>query len=230
MILRALTDIGIRRKDNQDNFWCARLNIDDSEAGVICLCDGMGGLRDGAVASRLTVEAVRDYFKTSIDFHGLRDVLSQANKTIREMGKERGMLGTTCTVLFCMGGKYQILHIGDSRCYIRKTDERVVKRLTDDHTVIEKYKKEGKILSEELIKKYRNTLTRCIGVVDDMVMDYCSGDYAEGDLFLVCSDGFWHYLDDESFFNGDLNHLDEMVSSFIESGETDNISVSVLEV
>lgn len=229
MKLRTLTDIGAKRVDNQDNYWSAILDVDSKEIGVLCLCDGMGGLKDGALASKIVVEAVREYFTHSVDFKGLEDVLKEANILVNsKKTDEDGCLGTTCTVLKCYEGIYEILHIGDSRCYHKKGNE--VIQLTEDHTVIEKYRKMGKELPDNLVKKYRNTLTRCMGVKEDLVLDYYSGFYSSGDLFLVCSDGFWHSLNEESFLNGALEDLSSMVSNCISNGETDNITVGILEV
>lgn len=230
MRLSSLTDIGVKRKDNQDNYWSARLEVDGELCGVVCLCDGMGGLDDGAFASRSVVEAVREYFRSSIDFKGLVDVIKGVNDTLYSRSKELGVsLGTTCTVLMCYRGSYYVLHIGDSRCYRACSLEGVVSILTSDHTVLEKYRSAGRELPPKLVRKYRNTLTRCVGVSPSIDLDYYSGEYAEGDLFIVCSDGFWHYLEDSSFFNGDFEDLEGLVRKYISMGETDNITVGVLE-
>ncbi len=230
MRLSSLTDIGVKRKDNQDNYWSARLDIDGKEAGVICLCDGMGGLDNGGLASRVIVEAVKDFFSESTDFLNLRSVIKNANSSLYNKSvSERISLGTTCTIVFCFEGVYQIFHIGDSRCYRKSIKDNKVYLLSKDHTVVERYKDEGKVLPERLSKKYKNTLTRCIGVSNNIYLDYSTGTYDEGDLFLVCSDGFWHYLDNNSFFNNDFSNLQELIKRYIVKGETDNITVGILE-
>ena len=230
MRLSSLTDIGVKRKDNQDNYWSARLDIDGKEAGVICLCDGMGGLDNGGLASRVIVEAVRNFFSESTDFLNLRSVIKNANSSLYNKSvSERISLGTTCTIVFCFEGVYQIFHIGDSRCYRKSIKDNKVYLLSKDHTVVERYKDEGKVLPERLAKKYKNTLTRCIGVSNNIDLDYSTGTYDEGDLFLVCSDGFWHYLDNNSFFNNDFSNLQELIKRYIVKGETDNITVGILE-
>ena len=230
MKLSSLTDIGIRRKDNQDNYWSARIDINGKEAGVVCLCDGMGGLDNGGLASRVVVESVKEFFKQSTDFIDLKSVIKKVNTSLYEKSvSEKISLGTTCTIVFCMDGTYHILHIGDSRCYRRSLKDEKVYLLSKDHTVLERFKDEGKVLPERLAKKYKNTLTRCIGVSSNIDLDYSTGTYDEGDLFLVCSDGFWHYLEDKSFFNSDFSNLQELIKSYIAKGETDNITVGILE-
>lgn len=230
MKLSSLTDIGIKRKDNQDNYWSARLSINGKEVGVICLCDGMGGLDNGGLASRVVVEAVREFFTRSTDLEELKKVVKEANSYLYNKSiMERISLGTTCTILYCCEGSYHILHIGDSRCYRKSINDGNVKVLTSDHTVLAKYKQAGKTLPPHLVKKYKNTLTRCIGVASSIELDYYTGDYVEGDLFLVCSDGFWHFLDFSSFYNSDFSDLKKLINTFIGKGETDNITVGILE-
>lgn len=229
MKLISLTDIGVKRRENQDNYWSALLSVDGEEAGVICMCDGMGGLNSGGLASKMVASAVRDYLKTSIDFYGLKDVIEQANKSIYELsnGDKSAVMGTTCTVLLCYQGKYRILHVGDSRCYLLSNHE--FNALTVDHSAIKQY---GitKEKSELLYKRYKNSLTRCIGVKPEVTLDYYEGNYSEGDSFLVCSDGLWHYLEDYDYFEEDLFDLKGLVQKCMDSGETDNITVGVLTV
>ncbi|MGV3076452.1 PP2C family protein-serine/threonine phosphatase [Clostridium baratii] len=230
MKLSSLTDIGIKRKDNQDNYWSARLSVNEKEVGVVCLCDGMGGLDNGGLASRVVVEAVKEFFTRSVDLDELVKVVKNANSLLYNKSvMERISLGTTCTILYCCDGAYHILHIGDSRCYKKSTEDDKVHILTSDHTVLAKYSKAGKTLPPHLVKKYKNTLTRCIGVASSIDLDYYTGTYSEGDLFLVCSDGFWHFLDYGSFYNSDFSDLQELINSFIVKGETDNITVGILE-
>lgn len=228
MNIDSLTDIGIKRKENQDNYWSALLTVDGEEAGVICLCDGMGGMNNGGLASRIVVEAVRDYFKTDIDFTGLREVIQQANTTIYEIGSdEQSPMGTTCTILFCYKSKYQILHVGDTRCYLLKKDS--FNSLTTDHSALKKYNITKKD-NEKLYNKYKNKLIRCVGAKPQVVLDYLEGEYTEGDTFFVCSDGLWHYLDDYDYYAEELFDLPGLIKKCIGSGETDNITAGILEI
>lgn len=228
MKLTSLTDIGVKRKDNQDNYWASRLNVNGKEVGIICLCDGMGGLSNGALTSKTVVEGVRRFLLSSNDFKELDKVIKATNIYIHDKLSKDGQSGTTCTVLYCSEGKYKILHVGDSRCYHKSNGS--VSVLTEDHTVIERYRKQGRVLSDKMVKKYKNILTRCVGASDNVILDYTEGTYNKGDIFLVCSDGFWHYLEEESFFNGDISNLRSMIDKCISKGETDNITVGVLEV
>lgn len=230
MNLQSISDIGVRRKDNQDNYWGALATVDGSECGIACVCDGMGGLNNGGLASKIVVDAVRDGFKSGVPFKELEVVLQHANSIIYEKSNygETGKMGTTCTIVEAIDGRYRLLHIGDSRCY------RLSKRggfdvLTVDHSALRMYD-----LSPEkdynMWKKYKNSLTRCIGVKPRIKVDYREGSYNKGDKFLVCSDGMWHLFEKSCFHLEDLNDLRLLVNKAIREGETDNITCCIISL
>ena len=227
MNLQSISDIGVRRKDNQDNYWGALATVDGSECGIACVCDGMGGLNNGGLASKIVVDAVRDGFKSGVPFKELEGVLQHANSIIYEKSSY-GETGTTCTIVEAIDGRYRLLHIGDSRCY------RLSKRggfdvLTVDHSALRMYD-----LSPEkdynMWKKYKNSLTRCIGVKPRIKVDYREGSYNKGDKFLVCSDGMWHLFEKACFHLEDLNDLRLLVNKAIREGETDNITCCIISL
>ena len=228
MNLQAVSDIGVKRKDNQDNYWAAISKVDGSDCGVICVCDGMGGLNDGGLASSIVVKAIKEGYKSGVPFKELEGVLQNANSIIYEKSSNGKKMGTTCTIVEAIEGKYRILHIGDSRCY------RISKRggfdvLTSDHSALKVYE-----LSPEkdysMWKKYKNSLTRCIGVKPRIKMDYREGSYNRGDRFLVCSDGMWHLFEKNCFRLEDLDDVKTLVSKAIREGETDNITCCIITV
>lgn len=229
MKLKSLTDIGIKRKENQDNYWSALLSVDGSEAGVVCICDGMGGLDDGGLASRIVVQDVRDFFKSSIDMNSLMSVLEKSNSIIYNLSStQEKHMGTTCTVLLCYKNTYKILHVGDTRCYKLSSDGSI-KVLTKDHSALAKYGITKKS-DPQGYKKFKNLLTMCIGFKDSLTIDYYEGTYSQGDTFMLCSDGLWHYFDDYDISLSKLEDLKDIISKCIDNGETDNITVSMLTV
>ncbi len=162
MRIDSITDIGVKREDNQDNYWSARLMVEDEEVGIICLCDGMGGLSKGGLASKIAISSIRDYCLSSIDNLGIVNTIKTANRKILELSNEDGTkMGTTCTLLLCKNGRYTISHVGDSRCYLIKSNSDIAIPLTKDHSAIVKYgiKKDK---NPELYRKYKNSLTRCL--------------------------------------------------------------------
>lgn len=231
MRIFSLTDVGKKRKENQDNYWVARLDNNGSEVGVMCLCDGMGGLSNGEQASHIIVEAVREFFKTNTDIKGLSSVISAKNKEIYDLGNSSSNpspMGTTCTVAIIKEGKCRILHVGDSRLY-KWSKLGGTKLLTTDHSALKKYN----ITAEnnpELYKKYKNMLTRCIGISPEVSVDFYTESCKKGDRFLVCSDGFWHFFNDYELGTPRIEDLRGLVDECMDNGETDNITVAVLEV
>lgn len=229
MKIDSLTDIGVKRSDNQDNFWSSLLEVDGEEAGVICLCDGMGGLNDGGLASRMVIESVRDGILSGARFEDLEGYIKQVNTSIYRKGlREGGRMGTTCTLLRCYKGIYEIWHVGDSRCYLLNGNGDF-EALTKDHSAV----KEKNITEEEnpaLYKKYKNALTRCIGVKPEVVLDYYKGTYKEGDIFFVCSDGIWHSLESLNATKEMMTDLPNLVRNCISKGETDNLTACSLLV
>lgn len=224
MHIQSLTDIGSTRKENQDNYWSATLNIDGIETGFVCMCDGMGGLDNGGLASKIIVESVRDSVLKGIALYDLRDIIYQSNSVVYNLSSSGSKMGSTCTILCCRDGKYIIHHVGDSRCYRVQHDS--ITQLSRDHSVISEYG----ITKEEnldLYNRYKNKLTRCIGVKEDVTIDVIKGNYEDGDIFLLCSDGFWHYFESSDYMLN-LNNLEECIKECINYGETDNISVSLL--
>ena len=229
MRINSLTDRGVRRKDNQDNFWSAILRVDGVEAGIVCLCDGMGGLHNGGLASKMVVEAIREYILSKFTFEGIEEVVQKTNSEIYAMseGSRERLMGTTCTVLLCYGGMYKIYHIGDSRAYLIRNG--VSQLLTTDHSAIHMYGIDKRD-NPDLWNKYKNKLTRCIGVKNEIVLDYLEGQYIEGDNFFLCSDGCWHYFSEVPLTAESVKDLGVLFRNCISSGETDNITAGVLSI
>lgn len=225
MRIKSITNI-CNRPENQDNYWCAILKVNSLRLGVVCVCDGMGGLENGGKASTLLVSRVREHFLLNGTIEGIEDVVDEANVEIKSMSETRS--GTTCTVLMCADGNYYIYNVGDTRCYIWSREG--VTQLTTDHTVIQKYKNEGREITPEIEKRYKNVLTSCVGVMDSVKYDIFTGSYTDKDRFLVCSDGFWHTLGDNDFLSGEILDLDNMVNRCIDLGESDNITACILDM
>ena len=116
MKISGVTNI-VKRKENQDNFWVARLNSTeegkpDKEIGVACVCDGMGGLNNGEWASYTVVKMVREHILNTGNITGIGEILQKANDIIIAEGKKTGgRSGTTCTVIVCSDGRYTVHNI-----------------------------------------------------------------------------------------------------------------------
>ena len=225
-----------RRKNNQDSYWASVINLkdnatgDSADAGIVCVCDGMGGLDNGKLASEIVVSNIMDYMKKGGSIDGIVSILERSNKEIQD--KVEGKSGTTCVLCIACNGYYTVFNVGDSRCY--KWNSRVnnsqILRITNDHTVLEEFRREGKIINNATRRKYKNVLTRCVGVPDKINCDIFSGSYNMGDVFLVCSDGFWHTLSQDDFKTGNIFNLQKIASRAMDMGEQDNITACILRV
>lgn len=224
MKIQGFTDIGVRYKNNQDTYLVMRLNVDGVESCLLLLCDGMGGLEDGSFASQSVVKAIRDLCESAnLSKESVLEAINSVNTMLLEKYSSIGkQCGTTCSLLLLSEGSYWGYHIGDSRLYhFRGSNYKI---LTEDHTALNLKRKRGEVITPEIERRYRSTLSRCIGVVKSPRVDYVEGNYSVGDIFVACSDGFWHYWDMS------LENLEDTIEMVKSKGERDNISVVSVEV
>src|SRR5438128_9617424 len=127
-----LTDVGRRRKLNEDNF------VVDAEACLFAVCDGMGGHNAGEVASKMAIETLESFIQKShrekeitwpygldvnLSFEGnrLKTAIKLANKRVYKAADNRedytGM-GTTVVAALASGKVVSIGSAGDSRGYL----------------------------------------------------------------------------------------------------------------
>ncbi len=206
----AATDVGRKRKHNEDSF------LVDPDLGLYLVADGMGGHAAGEVASARCVEVVREHLSahrsTLDDFsheasaEGREEVqklvahaIQRACREIFELAErepeKRGM-GTTCVALIARGRKAVVAHVGDSRAYLLRSGR--VHQLTEDHSLVEEHVKRGLMTREQAEKSdIRNVITRAVGLQPSVEVDTLLTDVMPGDLFLLCSDGLHGYLKDD---------------------------------
>lgn len=227
MKLNTLTDKGMSRSENQDNYWSAIANVNNAECCIACICDGMGGLNNGKEASRVVSQRVRDYSVSNFDFSGLSDVIREANKWLYSLGgnSKETMMGTTCSILYAGEGVYKILHVGDSRVYKLHNGEPT--QITEDHSAVVALKID-RVKEPDKWLKYRSKLTRCVGARESVNMSYYEGTYSEGDVFVLCSDGVWHLFDSEPLSAESIADLNSLFDRCMSRGETDNLTAIAL--
>ena len=171
------SDKGRVRKNNQDSYGFF------PDLGLFMVADGLGGHQGGEVASRMTVDVVHDVLAAThddddmtpmTDPHGLVSLgarrllraLDDANASVWEAGRdpERHGMGTTVVALL-FDRDYDVLavcHVGDSRVFRMRADE--VVQLTEDHTVVQQWVREGRIGPEEAARSpHRHMITQAVG-------------------------------------------------------------------
>jgi len=146
-IISASTDIGIAKDTNQDSLSMKVINTSIGRMSFAVLCDGMGGLSKGELASKEVIMAFSDWFDNvlidDINNSGLdeerlvgqwNDIIQTQNQRLGEYGEKNNlMLGTTVSAILLYNEDYYIVHVGDSRVYCM-TDK--VVQLTKDQTFI----------------------------------------------------------------------------------------------
>ena len=188
----AATNVGAQRQLNQDSYATA--------PGVAVVADGMGGHRGGEVASSIAVDEVIAQFDEPV-LDRLVSSVEQANKRILDQAAAtpdlHGM-GTTVVALgfIEIGGRTALgaINVGDSRMY--RLTGNVLEQLTEDHSLVEALKREGRITAAEAeVHPQRNIVTRALGVTDLVEVDTFHFIPKIGDRYLLCSDGLFNEVD-----------------------------------
>jgi len=237
----AKSDIGKARETNQDSFFASTEN---DEIKLFLLADGMGGYKGGEIASSVAVYSAQNYIcnnfketpKERADILKLiSDSIEYANLMVYERSKEEPELkdmGTTLDVCLVYGNKVYIGHVGDSRVYrIRKN---IIRKLTSDHSYVQKLVKDGKISKEEAdTHPKKNMLLKAIGcnsLVEPDVM--CKG-FLKDDILLMCSDGLTNMLKDDQIYKVLLENSENPVAALINAanreGGIDNITTIIID-
>jgi len=230
-----LTDIGKKRKNNEDDFYM------DKETGLFIVSDGMGGAQAGEVASRMVVDYLPFYIISVVNPSPpeviLKDSIIAVSDYIRHYTEARYALnGAGATVVACLmaDGKATIGHMGDSRVYLLRGND--FKQITLDHSVVFDLVKAGVLTLKEAKKDpLRNHITRCMGMDDTPSVDITSIELMEGDRFLLCSDGLTGMLSDEIIGEIILRErdLDRACKKLIDlansAGGADNITAVIVQ-
>ena len=239
MIISALTDIGNHRESNQDTYDCGIFETGDS---WVVVCDGMGGVSGGQIASELCVEkvssAIKRGYRENLSVKAAQNLLLSAiaasNSIVHNKAQEEPQyhgMGTTIVAAIIIKNIVVIAHVGDSRAYI--LSDKTVKQITKDHSLVQLMIDNGKITADEA-KNHpdKNIITRAVGVVNfvDVEFDVC--DVNSGEKLLVCTDGLSGSVSDEEMINIINEYSDssaeKLVEKALENGSRDNITVVVM--
>ena len=245
IVYEALSDIGRKRKGNEDSY---SLN---PEQELFVVADGMGGHAAGEVASRMAVDAINEFvtisggseeitwpfgLDDSISYDGnrLKTAIRHANRRLLEATRERSDyegMATTVAAVLVDGQTANIAHVGDSRIYLWRDGAMTL--LTTDHSWVNE-QIQGGVISPEQARSHplRNVVTRALGGRADLAVDVQSRPVGPGDVLLLCSDGLTTMVGDEDIARllgesgGDLGLAARaLVDAANEHGGEDNITV-----
>ena len=235
----SITDIGKRRKLNQDYVYTSEMPVGHL-ANLFLVADGMGGHNAGDYASRYTIETIVDEISKSNDespVFVLEKAIKRANSLIRQKSEEETELngmGTTVVAATIEGNKLCVANVGDSRLYI--INNREIRQITRDHSLVEEMVRMGG-LKREMARNHpdKNIITRAIGALDDVDVDFFEVRLNKGDTILMCSDGLSNMLEDEEIrmiMQGQrdiVEKAESLVKAANNNGGKDNIAVVLVE-
>lgn len=240
MEIALLTDVGLKRSNNQDyvNRYTNRAGID-----LIVLADGMGGHRAGHIASEMTatdlgIAWVDTQLSTLNDVREwMVRVIDQENKKIHELGKteEYKGMGTTLEAVVIIDNQMIFAHVGDSRIGLIRNGEYT--RLTNDHSLVGALVRAGQLTEEEAQRHpQKNIVTQSIGQADPVEPDIALKTLEAGDFIIVKSDGLTNMVSVEDIRDIVLSEvaLESKVETLIRfannAGGLDNITVALLHI
>jgi len=243
-----LTDVGRRRVVNEDSFFV------DDELGLYIVADGMGGHAAGEVASQEAVDTVHGMVKRGFacvqklmdgdqspdNFRAVMRLLESAAQAatymvfaIAQNEPEQHGMGTTLSILLLTEKFGFTAQVGDSRAYLVRDGYST--QLTEDHTLVAWQLKQGIITEDEAaVSPHKNVITRAVGSREYVQVDTHMFECAEGDSFLICSDGLHGYLDDEEIPTvvdlGPTVAVRKFIELANERGGRDNITAIIVEL
>lgn len=193
-----------QRLHNEDSYGITQSDYETSGIVVLAaLADGMGGLAQGEVASRLAVKTVIDGLSGQLENiqnnreGWLVSLVEQANAVVSEKVQNGG---TTLSLVLLESTKMSIAHVGDSRIYFVR--DREIRQLSEDHSLVALLVASGQISEAESQQHPdRNVLTKSLGAKKRLSQGYAQTvtdiELQDGDVILLCSDGVWDLVNDQ---------------------------------
>lgn len=248
-MVTANTDAGTVKAVNQDSLLVKHGVYPQGELLLAVVCDGMGGLAKGELASAMGIRIASRWFEEELpyelghlDLQALGEkwslMLKALNRRLQEYGKQRGItMGTTFTGILFVNDRYVITHVGDTRIYHIGSR---LKQLTKDQTYVAREIQRGAMTEEQArTDRWRNMLLQCVGASEGLEPEVLFGRREKG-VYLLCSDGFRHELSEREMYDflnpahlankesmeSNTRYLMEQVK---QRRETDNISVILIK-
>ena len=241
MKIYSKTDIGKTRSSNQDAVKTGK--ISDSLAWSV-VCDGMGGVAGGDVASDIAVLTISSYLNEKLSGENepeeikkiICEAVNSANDAIYLKSQEDTSLknmGTTVILCVLNGDDLYVAHVGDSRAYL--VGENNINQITTDHSMVQEMLSSGEITVDEAKNHpQKNVITRALGVSDEVQVDYKQLKIKPGNLVILCTDGLTNHVEENKIYEickeTELSQLPQrLIDEGNENGGTDNITVSVIK-
>lgn len=248
------TDAGRKRSVNQDASLIKVAGAGQvGRISFVAVCDGMGGLSKGEVASCKVIRSLENWFHEELPLmlgigedklweaieNSWRRLLADMDKDIKRYGKHRGIsLGTTLTALLQIGRKFILMNVGDSRIYL--VSRKDVRKITHDHSLVQEKIDKGIITEKDADDDLQqNVLLQCIGHGGPISPQIMFGEIRTSSTVVACSDGFWKTISEKEIFRSlcpqmcvtsedMLEECRKLTGMAIDRKEQDNITVAAM--
>lgn len=249
-IVSGNTDIGLTKSTNQDSLSVKVINTKQGRMVLAVLCDGMGGLDKGEVASASVIRAfdlwarndLPQLCESRIEDPAIRSqwekIVTEQNNKIKEYGAGIGIkLGTTVTAMLLTQTRYYVINVGDTRAYELFNG---IRQITNDQTFVAREVALGNMTEEQAhTDERRSVLLQCIGASDDVYPDMFFGDVHENAVYMLCCDGFRHEITSDEIYDRfrpdkllDENEMNrasvDLINLNKQRQERDNITVALV--
>lgn len=253
----AYSSAGAVKKSNQDSCFVEVAQTPYGDTAIMAVCDGVGGLSSGEVASASVTRWFSSWFEH--DYPSLLDTFAQdvatlfdhvqqdwakgieaLNETLRLYGRNTDQrMGSTVSVILFYGGCFIIGHVGDCRVY--QVHEGALTQITQDQTWVAREVARGTITPEQARSHpRRNVILQSVGTQEEIHPVFVRGKEAGvGASYFVCCDGFrnelfddeiaWGFDSSQFFSEQDMyNSMEALANLVIQRGERDNITAVCL--
>lgn len=234
----SMTEIGMCRKMNQDYFYASEMPVGNLP-NLFLVADGMGGHNAGEYASMHSIDTIVKTAEMSI-YTGPEEILENAirkanQNLIAKAVEDTSMwgMGTTVVAAVISGSRLYTANVGDSRLYLVR--DRMI-QITRDHSFVEEMVRRGEI-DREAARNHpdKNIITRAVGAVEEIEIDFFQTELEPKDQILLCSDGLTNMIEDE-----EINRIireqeslsgaaEELIRTANQNGGRDNITVIIID-
>ena len=241
----AKTDIGQKRKNNEDSYFA---KIYDEDIALYIVADGLGGYNSGEVASQLAVKLVVENFEHNLNllksssedqvksfFEQLIHITNEKVYEVQSNNEKYSGMGTTAVIVSVINNKIYYTSIGDTRIYYINDEKTVIKQVTTDDTYVNELLRKKLIKADEAINHpQKHVLTKAIGIFEKVEVKTQILNKENGYLIL-CSDGLTNMLNNKEIINVmRTNQFSKLSDVYVnlsnENGGSDNITVIVVEL
>ncbi len=235
------TDVGRTRIANEDAFKYG--TFDDGTSWAV-VCDGMGGVHGGKIASSTAInmvsQKIRKCYNPAMSISSIENLLlssiTTANCIVFDRGESDSELegmGTTIVAAIIKNNEACIAHVGDSRAYLISDDS--IKLVTKDHSLVQEMLDIGEITQSEFEHHpIKNIITRAIGVDEKIEIEFDIIEFNDSDSLILCSDGLSGQVDKDTMLKiYKETEFDSLADKYIEvandNGGIDNITVVIMK-